>query len=338
MEYGFKQPEHEEFPPIVHIENTNRCNLKCVHCPQSDLSKIPNYKPKTIETHIVDKAIVEVGEHNGILRYTPDGEPLIQRESFIYQIAHAFNSGIKCISLNTNGLLLVDKGHYDLINFINDLTEPIKLIIEVSLDALYKSTYEAIRKGSNYEKVMLNIFLLLDVIKQHKLQDQIKVVTSIVNLIDQSRELEICNRNWGKDKIDFEDYCGEVYQGFKRFWEPIVDKVLIRNFADTKGLVGQKKQCDSKFRRPCVVPFTRIVVDYDGNIRFCPDDWKKESVIGNIENMTIKEAWQSDKMKQLRENHLNEKFCDTPCDYCTDWQAIDWDNDYLKVIKDLFDE
>ena len=50
MTFGFLKPADESFPPIVHVETTNICNLRCIHCPHSDVhAAIPGYSAKTID-------------------------------------------------------------------------------------------------------------------------------------------------------------------------------------------------------------------------------------------------------------------------------------------------
>jgi radical SAM protein with 4Fe4S-binding SPASM domain len=324
MRYGFLIKEHEIFPPIVHVENTNICNINCIHCPQSDPYKlVPGYKPQTMKLEILKKIVAEVAKHNCALRYTPDGETLLPG-NFKDQLRLIFEKGIYLLALNTNGLLLEGE-------ILKRFLQPGKtrVAIEISLDALYRDSYEKIRVNSNYNRVLKNVLTLLYERDMRGLKNQLKVMVSIINQPELKH--------------------GELEE-FLKFWEPLADKVIRRTYVDTKGLMPQKdcpveKNLDNKIhmenseeRWPCLVPFTRLVITYDGSIRFCPDDWKKETIVGNILDKSLAEIWSFDRMKRLRESHLDRSFQHETCQRCTDWKAIKWGYDYTVALNDLFGE
>ena len=327
MEYGFITDAHRHFPPIVHVENTNVCNIKCIQCPQSDPFRlVPGYKPQTMKMDVFEKIVAQVAGHDCALRFTPDGETLLP-VNFKDQLRLIFENDIYLLALNTNGLLL--EGEI-LERFLSP--KKTRVAIEISLDALYPESYDKIRVKSDYNRVMKNIFTLLHERNRRGLKDRLKVLVSIIN----QPELK----------------PGEL-ETFRGFWEAIVDKVINRTYVDTKGLMPEKKLPGEKTvlkqpvavstqnpqtRWPCLVPFTRIVVTYDGSIRFCPDDWKKETIIGNILNDSLLEIWSSDTMKSLRKSHLDQSLQHETCKYCTDWNAIKWGYDYTVALNDLFGE
>ncbi len=321
MTYGFKRPEHADFPPIVHVENTNVCNIRCIHCPQADpFNLVPDYRPETISDSVMDQVIDEVATHRGVLRLTPDGETLLPK-GIAAQLRRVFQKKVRVLAINTNGLLMEGETLDALLN-----PGETRLAVEVSLDALYPDSYHAIRKGSDFSRVMANIFTLLRERDARGLKDQIKLMVSII------RQPELPK--------------GE-YEQFERFWSPLADKIIHRQYVDTKELTPKKDLDDDARwsnpenpldRWPCVVPFTRLVVTYDGSIRFCPDDWRKETVIGRIGDQTLAEIWRSQTMRDLRESHLNHRFEHPTCTRCTDWKALKWDFDYLVALNDLFGE
>ncbi len=316
MKYDFLNNEHKEFPAIVHVENTNICNIKCIHCPQSDPYKlVPDYKPETIDMDIFEKIVAEVAPHPCILRMTPDGETLLPKD-FLEQVKLIYENNILCFAFNTNGLLL--EGHV-----LDALLNPGKTMvaIEISLDALFSDSYNAIRVGSDYNRVMRNIFTLLYERDNRGLQNQLKVLVSIVNQPEISSNEQ---------------------DTFVRFWEPLADKVIHRSYVDTKGIMPQKVVNEESVqnkedRWPCLLPFSRLVVTYDGSVRFCPDDWRKETVIGNISKTSLTQLWKSDTMNNLRNSHLKLKYGHKTCLNCTDWKVIKWGHDYLVALNALFD-
>ena len=69
------------------------------------------------------------------------------------------------------------------------------------------------------------------------------------------------------------------------------------------GLVTGLTLFENEKPKPCSFPNKQLVVDSSGDILPCCKLWGKELSIGNIADMTLKEAWKSEKMKQLRKAH-----------------------------------
>jgi radical SAM protein with 4Fe4S-binding SPASM domain len=312
MEYGFLRQEDEIFPPIVHVENTNVCNLRCIHCPHHDILKIiPDYKPQSISMGLWREIVDEVSQYPAALRLTPDGEPMLPSE-FAEQVRYAQDKGVNIFTLNANGMFLEGEKAEIMLRPGNT-----RIALEVSLDGFFRNTYERIRVKANYMKVMRNIMNFILERNRRKL-DNVKVLVSIV----QQPELP----------------DGEL-ELFDRFWSQIVDKVIIRNYVDTKGLTP-KKMVDERVverRWPCPVVFTRLVVTYDGTVRFCPDDWQKTTRLPSLhEAGSLRAIWQSKEYQQLRRNHLEGAFTHPTCAACTDWKVIRWGYDYISVLNQLF--
>ncbi len=313
MEYDFRSGKDRSFPPIVHIETTNVCNLKCIHCPQSDpYNLIPGYSPQYIEWDLWTKIVDEIASNNGTLRLTPDGEPMLV-SAWTKMVDYALSKNIKTFCFNTHGVFMEG----DKMDVLLQDTET-QIAIEFSIDGLWKSSYDKIRVGSDYEKLLTNIFSLKKEIRLRK-RNNVKILVSCV----QQPELE-----------------DQEFEHFEKFWTPLVDKVITRRYVDTKGIMPHKPEVDQhrEHRWPCLVLFTRLVVTYDGNVRFCPDDWMKTSTIGNVNDNSLQEIWNGKVLSDIREKHLEGKFEDShiACAGCTDWKVIEWGNDYTAALDNLF--
>ena len=310
MKYNFYKEEDKKFPPIVHLETTNVCNLKCIHCFQSKPDFDKYFKPQTIDLDMFKKVALEVGRHRGVLRLTSEGEPSTNKE-WIEQIDIAINSGSRLFAFNTNGLLIDKKVRDALLVETNT-----NIAIEFSIDALYHDTYSKIR-GGDYYKLLKNIFALLEE-RDRKGRKNVKVLVSCI----------------------IQPEVGEQeYNEFIRFWTPLVDKVISRPYTDTNGLTEKKPEVQKEYkdRWPCPFPFTRMVVGINGDIRFCPCDILENTNVANIKNKTIEEVWTSEWMNNLRDTHLNKTFTGHPyCESCTHWSVLKWGDDYVKALHDLF--
>ena len=82
-------------------------------------------------------------------------------------------------------------------------------------------------------------------------------------------------------------------------WKNVVDIIDYQNLLEYSDLRVRHDlpHTDKK----CAQPFNRLFIDCKGNIMPCCNlDWCKHLIIGNAVDMTIREAWQSQLIKQLR--------------------------------------
>jgi hypothetical protein len=77
----------------------------------------------------------------------------------------------------------------------------------------------------------------------------------------------------------------------------------------------------------------------DGDLSFCPAAWTGESHFVKYINTTIKEAWQGDFMKSLRNAHLTNNYEGFDfCKQCPDWAQTRWPGEgkaYSNLMQNL---
>ena len=131
---------------------------------------------------------------------------------------------------------------------------------------------------------------------------------------------------------------------FEKFWkEAGADYVVIRRLhscAGSKEKVATKmKEAIKGERRPCIYPWERLVLSPSGQVGFCPADWRYKAKIAHFKNATIKEIWQGEFMRSLREAHLKNDFSKHLfCGQCPDWSATRWPNEgrtYSNMMREL---
>ena len=305
--YGFRKDQHTIFPPMVFVELTNMCNLKCIHCPYCIISEEKSYRPRHMDLDIFKRIADEVSEYKGVIfRFVCDGEPLMH-PNFLEMVQYAKHRKLYPVCFNTNGTLLGEKMSLEVLKCGVE-------VVEISLDAINKHTYEFIRRGANFEEVMFNVKRFIE------LRDRLNPKTKImVSIIDQPEV---------KDEInEFIDY-----------WKPRVDRVIKRTFTTIGGAMERKKtRFDlAKKRWPCPLLWTRIFVNVDGIIKFCVEDWFDKTTLFDIRNQSIADTWQSLEYNSIRQNHLLGRFEDIPyCKDCFDWSARRWDYDYFYALEQV---
>jgi uncharacterized radical SAM superfamily Fe-S cluster-containing enzyme len=302
--YGFRGKNDEVFPPMVFAEITNVCNLNCVHCPYSYISKQESYVPRHMSLEVYKKIVDELSLHKeAILRLVCDGEPMLHPD-FLEIISYAAAKGIKPLCLNTNGTLLNEKIAIEILKFVD--------LIEISLDALNENTYEYLRKGARYRETMLNVCNLISL--RNSLNAKTKIMVSIIDQPEIKKEMD----------------------GFIKYWTPKVDRVITRTYTTIGGLVDKDKLrlANAQERWPCPLIWSRIFVSVDGVIKFCVEDWLDKTALFHIKNCTIGEAWRSAEYQKIRESHLFGRFQEIPyCKECIDWPARSWDYDYFYALE-----
>jgi radical SAM protein with 4Fe4S-binding SPASM domain len=305
--YGFLNEPEKAFPAMVVVEITNVCNLACVHCPYPHISRSPDYRPRHMDWGVYAKIVREVAGHPGVMfRLICDGEPLMHPR-FLDMVRLAKSNGLAPVNVITNGMLLDEA-------MVEGLLDAGVDVVEVSLDALTKATYEKIRIGSDFDLVISNLERLI------AMRDSRRARTRIfVSIIDQKEaEAEVAP--------------------FVAFWSRKVDRVLTRVYTSIGGLVDEEKlKIDTHGHRwPCPQLWRRLFINVDGKAEFCVEDWKDETVVGDVNKESIARIWQSPEYARVRDVHLRRAFNEIGhCRQCKDWKAREWGNDYFHAVAQV---
>lgn len=68
---------------------------------------------------------------------------------------------------------------------------------------------------------------------------------------------------------------------------------------------------------PCYLPFYKLVIDWNGNVLLCSNDWSKKNVIGNINNQSIRDIWLGETFNSYRKHLIKgSRRSLTPCNRC----------------------
>jgi len=160
-----RQRFYNKYPTALNIETTNLCNLKCKMCPHELITR-----QKGIMSMNLYKKILYDAKQFGIeeLFLNNYGEPLLDPLIF-ERIKLAKLFGFKC-GFFTNGYYLTHEN-------IEKLLEVQPDFIQISFDGALKESYEAIRIGSNFEKVYKNVQNLINRKKELELEKPNIIIT-----------------------------------------------------------------------------------------------------------------------------------------------------------------
>jgi radical SAM protein with 4Fe4S-binding SPASM domain len=83
-----------------------------------------------------------------------------------------------------------------------------------------------------------------------------------------------------------------------------------------------ERDVDSSLNEPCISPFSTLEILYDGTVPLCGCDYKPTVNLGNVRNNSLKEIWNSEKFKKVRDNHASGNRNEIPiCIGCEIWDT-----------------
>jgi pyruvate-formate lyase-activating enzyme len=315
--YGFYGRLHAEFPSQIIVDVTEQCNLACTHCPHPEFKQSEHYAGRHLTVELNQKLVDEVREHGAghtqYIRYTSNGEPLLHAKIF-EMLAYAKAHSGTTVTLTTNGTALTATN-------VERLLETGVDLVDISIDALTPEVYAKIRVKGNLEITRRNVLRLLE--RRTALGHHVKVVTSFVEQPGNTHEM----------------------QAFHDFWTAQgVDYVVLRRLHSAAGAVSAVAEAmwadvQPEARTPCVYPWERVVLGPSGQLAFCPADWTHGAVFTDFREVTIRETWQGEFYRKLREAHLSNNFsCHSFCGNCPDWKATRWPHEgraYADMVEDF---
>ncbi|MFP5405343.1 MAG: radical SAM/SPASM domain-containing protein [Gammaproteobacteria bacterium] len=68
---------------------------------------------------------------------------------------------------------------------------------------------------------------------------------------------------------------------------------------------------------PCFYPFYKMLVDWNGDVPFCSNDWGRAIVVGNVLRQPIEEIWLSASMQDIRRRLAQGDRDRKPCSTCS---------------------
>ena len=303
MKNGFKKDEEYAFPNIVNVcVYKGACPCECKHCPVGltpKSSRKEKFGERSIDLPLFRKIVDDISNYpHSSLRIHSVGEPLLWKD-----LADALDY------LNSKGVtswLFTSLVTHDK-KLLSKLTAC--SIIEVSVNSINESDYKLTKGIEGFELVRRNIEFLSRSIRDKSLTTRL-IVSRVESFSDMDKE-------------------------FVRYWKDtgLVADAFVRSFHNYNGAISGS----SKHRKPvpCLVHWARFNVNYDGKVIVCFNELFKEPevdkslVLGDLNNYSIQEIWQGDKLTEIRKAQLTGDYSHTsftknlPCLECSYCQPKD---------------
>ena len=302
----------EEWPGALLIDITNRCNAKCVWCPNPDLTNVG-----AMDMDVYRKIIDDYGSRGGVLTFGTFGEPLMDKH-MKKRIEY-----LKCypkihkIEILTNGFFLNE-------NIVPTIIEN-GVGVDISLDELDKQTFEDVKKMS-FDIVRDNIVNFLKANSEAKTPVPVNIRIKTMKTVEETLEQELF-------KVITSYDCSVVLNS--------IDDNIISNWAgklDKESFIKEyeistnnKTQFTHKrFNQTNIAPCTQLwkwmVVYWDGSVVLCCADMFSQAIVGDLKSNSIAEVWNGSQMKGHRDQMINRKRFEVAicqdCDIHLSWHNL----------------
>jgi radical SAM protein with 4Fe4S-binding SPASM domain len=75
----------------------------------------------------------------------------------------------------------------------------------------------------------------------------------------------------------------------------------------------------------CPYAFSHLHVLYNGNVPLCVNDFEHREIMGNVNQQSIREIYNSERFQQIREMMVQGKYDEIEtCRHCTLWKDSNW--------------
>jgi radical SAM protein with 4Fe4S-binding SPASM domain len=309
--YKLRLKKVPALPVEIDIEPSNTCNFKCGHCQVTYWDKKP--AALTLDTFI---QILDRIPHAARVKLQGMGEPLLNK-NLIPMLQAGEKRGLQMF-FHTNGSIGDPEKAAQLVQLKNTH-------IIYSVDGATAETFERVRPGSRFERIVENILTLTKLrdIKSKLLvsawtvitQNNVQELAQIVRLAKQLGLTQIVIQpqltNWGKDKMLVHTDEIQVETESDLFTTQLAEAQAIATAEGINLAVNQS----NRFTRqsPCACAWNSTYIAANGDVVPCSVIADADIVkMGNVFETDFKEIWNSPAYQSLREqitNHDLPEYC-----------------------------
>lgn len=261
MQLSKRFPHLNFSPRSIQIECTTRCNLKCTFCEISYWTETP----ADLEFENIQQMVAHLPKLKRV-DLTGIGEALVN-QNFFAIVKFLKAKGIY-VTLNDNFTLMSEQTARKIIELGIDQ-------IFLSLDGATADTYESIRRGAKFERVIANVKRLIELKREtgSKLPE-VKINTVVCNsnyqelpaIVEIAHEVGIGMVQF-VNIVTFDDTSNMGTSELREEVRQKFDEALAR--AQELGILVKVELFDKLPVQECDFPWTRNFVTYDGYVHPC---------------------------------------------------------------------
>lgn len=221
------------------------------------------------------------------------GEPLLH-PNFVDMIAEAKLKGFN-VAMSTNGLLLTDSIAKGLIQA--DLDS-----LRYSIEGATKTTYEDLRRGGNFEKLLTNMKMFKALRDSTSNGYRPSIYVNSIIMKETEAEIGTFLESYSPfvDTIDFSFLCNQAGNVEEAISDSLLDHIK------PKRVEG-----------PCGQLWCAINVTWDGKVIGCCADAEGKLTVGDVSRDHLKTIWNNSLLNHYRHLHLTGRLDEMPlCRAC----------------------
>ena len=281
------------FPPVIHVEPTNMCNLKCKLCPTGDnlITREKGYMKKETFFKILD----DLGDYLITAILYGWGEPLLHKD--FPDFVRACTERNICTTTSTNGQFI--QSLEEALSLVDAGLTGINIAIDGSSDEIYKNTF---RSAGEFEKIKKCASFMAEAkrIRNKKTPcTNLRIVVTGQNRHDIP-DVEKLARELNADIFTCKKLINQSCSEYFTHYTP-----------DSK----ENKPLNKKTFR-CIFPFREPKIFWDGTVVGCDIDYNVELPFGKIGEKKFKDIWNSQNALKLRKAVLEKKSYPDFCHRC----------------------
>ncbi len=302
--------ENLRYPRSIFIEVTPLCNLRCVFCPcyieGEEVTESRNTRYMSLDSF---KRIIDhiYGRFNFQICFTYSGEPLMNKD--IFKMVRYLSEHEIPVVIHSNAMLLTPAR-------IEEMIESGLDRFIVSFDGATKKTYEDVRRGGDFDRVVNNIRCLVERRKEAGLTKpfvEMQFVVTSKNRDEIPLFRRLCedigvDNGYTKTLLVFQDtdnieYIEEVKEYFVED-----DVARYKRTDDGRLILKDMGTCPE---------IQNCVITVDGDVVICCFDVHGKYRFGNCIEKGLDSIWDSREYVRFRKNVMNRrmlnicKFCNT---------------------------
>lgn len=292
-------------PLVIYVEVSSFCNLSCGFCPQHlSPDQVSKNKMGIDRFEEMCKQIKKFPELPKLIRFCGIGDSLTNNNFVeMLKIANKYKIGERML-LITNGVLLQNKIHHEIINLLDNIV--------ISIEGLSDEDY------LNFANRKVNFDRHVETLKK------------------------LCSQNGRRAKFNIKIHSGAVKtkERLKFFYETFdfADEVFVENLVnlwpELESDMGNNPENSHRFLEKeaekviaCPQIFKSLQVNANGVVIPCCIDWSLKNNLGNIDNQSLVDIWNGEILRDLRLKHLKgERNTFLPCKECTMNEFTEFDS------------
>jgi MoaA/NifB/PqqE/SkfB family radical SAM enzyme len=320
-------------PTHLWLEPTSACNLKCIHCPTG----IGSTRPRGfMDFELARRLLDEAAEFRPLVYFHLGGESLMHPR-LADMIRHASTAGLPT-ALFTNATLL-DRARGEAL-----LGAGLRWL-GFSMDGLDRESYERVRKGGKFERVIENLFEFLRLKRERGSTTPYTYVSTVdldgsasspagADLASRLRaagldHLEVVQpHTWAGLALSATATATATATGNSQSGalppnprqgrsSPLDPPVTGESLAPARKTESSEVPNEPRPAR-CPAPWSGLAILWDGTAVPCCLDLEGRLPVGSVRDLTLAQVWNGDPLRRLRQAFASRRWDQLPaiCQAC----------------------